>query len=317
MKRYLIKVILLFIPIFIFGIALELLLQQVPNDYTLKKKYLDKHASEIETLILGNSHAYYAINPEYFNVKTFNVAMRSQSLDYDYEIFKKYKNNFVNLKAIILPISYPSFWGRLSAKQGASFIINNYKMYYGFNSSPLAPFHLEIFNRPLEVNIRRINKYYVDKRSPQFSEINGWGRKDFKKVKYTLAESGEVGANQQTFNDINSLRLSDIYKDNIKILNSILDWSKQNGVEVILFTAPAHESYRNNLNPDQLNKTIETAEMFASKHDNCSYYNFLYDSRFKPVDFRDAHHLSIKGSHKFSKIFTKKIGYFKEVVLSD
>jgi hypothetical protein len=298
------------------AITLEILLWQIPNDYTLKRKYLDKNASEIETLILGNSHAYYAINPQYFTVPTFNSAMRSQSLDFDYEIFKKYKDNFTSLKTIVLTISYPSLWGRLSSKTGASYIINNYKMFYGFNSPSHVPFHLEIFNRPLEVNIRRIKKYYIEKRSPQFSDKAGWGRKDFEKIKYTLPESGKLGANQQTFDDINSLNFKRIYEDNINILTNILKWSNQNGVQVILLTTPAHESYRKSLNPKQLNKTIETAKMLASKHENCRYYNFLDDPRFTPEDFRDAHHLSIKGAHKFSEIFAKEIGYFKEVTIS-
>lgn len=312
MKDYLTKLTLLFLPIIIFGIALEVLLRQVPNDYTLKKKYLDENASKIETLILGNSHAFYAIRPSYFKVNTFNAALRSQSLDYDYEIYKKYKDNFTNLKTIILPISYPSLWGRLSAKQGASFIINNYKMYYGFGSSDLVPFHMEIFNRPLEVNIRRINQFFIDGRSPQFSERLGWGKKSFKKIKYTLIESGEIGAKQHTFDDINLPRLEEAYNDNIAMLKNMIQWCKSNNIEVILFTAPAHESYRKNLNSQQLNKMFETVNMLASEHENCRYFNFLNDPRFIPEDYRDAHHLSIKGANKFTKIVGNELGYLKE-----
>ena len=73
-------------------VSLELLFRGIPNEYTFKKDYLDLHSNEIETLILGNSHNYYGLNPAYFNdYNTFNAAFTVQRTYFDLEILKKYK----------------------------------------------------------------------------------------------------------------------------------------------------------------------------------------------------------------------------------
>ena len=92
MKRFVIKTIYISLPILVVAILMEILLRNTPNDYLFKKQYLDKHSSEIETLILGSSHSFYGFNPEYFSSNTFNASHISQSLNYDFEILKKYQD---------------------------------------------------------------------------------------------------------------------------------------------------------------------------------------------------------------------------------
>ena len=83
------KTIYISLPILVVAILMEILLRNMPNDYLFKKKYLDEHSSEIQTLILGSSHSFYGIDPAYFNSKTFNASHVSQTLNYDLEIFQK------------------------------------------------------------------------------------------------------------------------------------------------------------------------------------------------------------------------------------
>ncbi len=89
MKRFVIKTIYISLPILVVAILMEILLRNTPNDYLFKKQYLDKHSSEIETLILGSSHSFYGFNPEYF------VSIRSTpscfhiKTAYCYESFSK------------------------------------------------------------------------------------------------------------------------------------------------------------------------------------------------------------------------------------
>jgi len=89
MSKFIIRTLLFSLPVLALFIVMEILLRQIPNDYLLKKKYLDNHSKEIETLILGSSHSFYGINPLYFSNNTFNASHISQSLDYDFAILKK------------------------------------------------------------------------------------------------------------------------------------------------------------------------------------------------------------------------------------
>ena len=113
MKKFLFHLSKIILPILFFFLVLEIAIRKIPNDYQLKKDYLDKNAAEINTLILGSSHTFYGLNPEYFSKKTFNAAYVSQSLDLDYEILKKYDSKLKNLKTVIVPISYFSLFETL------------------------------------------------------------------------------------------------------------------------------------------------------------------------------------------------------------
>ena len=113
MKKFLFHVSKIIIPIVLFFLVLEIAIRNIPNDYQLKKEYLDKNAEEINTLILGSSHTFYGVNPEYFSKKTFNAAYVSQSLDLDFEILNAYNSKLKKLKTVIIPISYFSLFETL------------------------------------------------------------------------------------------------------------------------------------------------------------------------------------------------------------
>ena len=78
-------------------------------------------------------------------------------------------------------------------------------------------------------------------------------------------------------------------------------------VKILLLTPPAFESYRMNLNPEQLDITIKTTTEICSKYDNCIYQNLLGDSNFVATDFFDADHLSEIGAKKLSEFIDKII----------
>lgn len=106
MKKFVTLTLVFSLPVIVLLIAFEFSLRHIPNDYAYKRHYLDTKSNEVEVLYLGSSHIYYGINPEYSKFKTFNAAHISQSLNYDLAIFEKYKNNWSNLKCIVIPVDY-------------------------------------------------------------------------------------------------------------------------------------------------------------------------------------------------------------------
>ncbi len=125
MKQFTLKIFLFLLPILIIGIALEFLLREIPNQYTLKDNYIATSSRKIETLVLGSSHTYYGVNPEYFTKPCFNLANISQSLNFDLELLKKHENEFSNLKTVIIPISYFSLFETLE-EGDESWRVKNY-----------------------------------------------------------------------------------------------------------------------------------------------------------------------------------------------
>ena len=310
MKRFVIKTIYISLPILVVAILMEILLRNTPNDYLFKKQYLDKHSSEIETLILGSSHSFYGFNPEYFSSNTFNASHISQSLNYDFEILKKYQDQFKNLKTIILPISYFTLFGKLEAGS-ESWRVKNYIIYYDLNTSKSLINYSEVLSNRINVNIKRIASYYVLGNSTISCTDLGWGTRYNSKNARDLAETGITAAKRHTRDDINSDKYQEIFNDNILILNSIIEWCNKKNVNVLLLTPPAFETYRQNLNQEQLKITINTTSEICSRHENCIYENLLSDTNFVAVDFFDADHLSDIGAKKLSELINEKISEWK------
>ena len=291
---------------------MEVLLVNIPNDYSFKKEYLDKNSSDIETIIFGPSHTFNSLIPEHLEGHAFNVAIDSQPLEYDYKIFNKYKNDFNNLETIILAISYPTLWYEIEDSRRAFSLKLNYKKYYDLDSSlnTYYPHHLEVFNRPLAINYGLINQYYIKNKQVKKSNKYGWGNSN--KIQRDFKASGILRARMQTINNINSESAENTKKESLQMINSILDWGKDNNVKVLLLTTPTHQEYRKRLSEEQLRKVISTSKTLAEQHQNCYYINMLADERFKDEDFRDADHLSIKGAEKFSKIINQELKIIKE-----
>ena len=293
MNKFVLKLSLLISPIIIISLSMEFSLRTIPNSYKVKKEYLDKHSNEIEILILGSSHASMGINPDFIDGVCYNAAMTSQSIDIDYEILKKYKNQWSNLKFIILPIDYFTLYSQL--KSGIeSWRVKDYILYYKIPLESDIKNHLEIFARSLKINKRRLISYYfMHKSELYYDEL---GNEDFslKKTDYELVTSGQNAAKRHT------VKNTVYFAKNLDILNQIVIFCKNNNVNLILYTSPGYMSYTNFLDSTQLNTTIESINKISDKNNNCIYKNFLIDSSFNKNDFYDGDHLNKVGAKKLS-----------------
>jgi hypothetical protein len=307
MKRFIFNLIFfLFLPTIIIGIGLELSLRQIPNDFKYKLTYLDSNSNNIEVLILGDSHTYYGLDPKYFNFNTFNASEIAQTLEYDYEILKKYDGRLKNLKTIVLPISYITLYKNMS-KDPNSWRIKNYVIYYKMHKEQSVKDRFEILSNSLEINIRRLYSYYI-KGVPNITCSSlGWGSNYNSINAKDLIETGKINAKNHTCAKIHSAQNIRTKEANILMLNSIMEWSKKRNVNVLLVTPPAFETYRQNLEPEQLKITLESAKLISSTYSNCTYINMICDTSFKAIDFYDADHLSDIGAYKFSTYINRTI----------
>ena len=301
MRKFIIKLILVISPFIIIALTMEYILRQIPNDYMYKSDYLDEHSNEVEVLILGGSHSYYGINPDYLTAKAFNAGYVSQPLNIDLMILEKYQDNFENLKTIIIPVSYPSLWTKLD-KSAESWRIKNYVMYYKLKYVFSLQSHTEIVGNNFNTNVRRLKNHYIGGRSYITCNKSGWGADYNSKFALDLDKTGKEAASRhstENFSMPKSERESN-YKDNISILNNITNWALERNVEVILITTPGYKIYRENLNEVQLAAIMEISAQLSEKYSNCRYINLLNESSFGAEDYYDADHLNEKGAEKLS-----------------
>lgn len=300
MKKFIFKILLFFVPIIAIGIGLEVFLRQIPNQYTLKKKYLTLHPDKVESLILGSSHTYYGINPEYFTKPCFNAANISQSLDLDFELLKNYIESLTNIKTVILPISYFSLFEKLD-EGDESWRIKNYTIYFDLDLSNELTENSEVLSINLSDNISRIYSYYITEKYNVDSSKFGWGNSYKANESLDLEETGISSSKRHTIDD---LKLLD---ENLSTLKSIIELCSKKNINLLLFTPPAYKSYYQNLDKKQLDITINSANKLASSNKNCMYINLLKDSLFNKLDFYDADHLNTIGAKKLSILLNKLI----------
>ncbi len=114
MRKLWLKILLVIGPLVLCLLLFEIGLSRVDNSYTFKKRLLHDQAHSIQVLVLGSSHAYYGINPDYFSLKGFNLANVSQPLRYDYALLERYAPKCPDLKVVIMAISDFSLGFRLA-----------------------------------------------------------------------------------------------------------------------------------------------------------------------------------------------------------
>lgn len=292
MKQLFGQIFLLILPLVLVGISLEFLIREIPNDYSYKRNYLDENSNSIDILILGGSHSYYGVNPDYFIGNAFNASHVSQSLDYDFEIIKKYENNWNHLKYIMISIDYITLFSRVSLG-GESWRVKNYEIYYNINKSLKKSDNSEVFCFNPFISLKRIYSYYFNKESSITCSKLGFGMVEMEQQQDLIA-TGMEAAKRHTKS------LTKCFEENIVILKKIIDFASKNDIDVIFFTSPVYHTYLNNLNETQLNTTINTMNDIVKDDSSCFYYNLLEDSSFDVHDYRDADHLNSNGAKKLS-----------------
>lgn len=292
MKKFITKLIYFLIPIIIAGATLEYFIRSIPNDYKLKKTYLDSNSKNIEYLFLGSSHSLYGVNPEFFSKHSFNASYVSQSLDYDFEILKMYENDWKSLKVIFVPISYFSLYSTIGSKSAVR--IRNYNIYYGMNKTLNISNYFEIFNQKLKVNVKRVVDYFHYGISSISVSPLGWGVSFSSKIKNDLKVFGEDAARRHTF------EYNEYVEKNIKSLNDIKQFGKQKKIQIIFYTPPAYYTYYNHLDPKQLNETVSIMKNLVKTCSHCTYLNLLKDVTFEKNDFYDGDHLNEIGAKKLT-----------------
>ena len=292
MRKFLQKSLFFIIPLLILGLLFEYSLRKIPNDYQFKKEFLDKNSDSVRILFLGSSHAMFSINPEYISNKSFNAGHNSQTLDYDFEILKKYANNWRSLECIAISISDFTLYKKVGVMDPSK--IKNYTIYYGFKTSWKISDHSEVLSIKGLSNLKRAYVYYMQNKSPISCSDLGFSFFSDPTTKYDLVETGKKNAAYHASKDDKYLN------ENLNTLKSIIEFTRKREIRLFLYTAPAYQTYVENLDINQLQRAIKTLADIQNKYNHVVYRNFLSDNSFSANDFINADHLNEKAARRFT-----------------
>ena len=261
--------------------------------------------NSIEVLFLGSSHIYYGINPEYISRNSFNGSHISQSLNFDLAILEKYNESWKNLRYIIIPIDYFSMYSTLEGGI-ENWRVKNYRIYYDIPKYGNYWSDFEILNGKLPSNISRVKSYLFNGKSDVTCNKFGFGTNFNSKGSKDLIETGKTASKRHTVELENN---QTTFSKNIQTINYMIEFANSHKLKIIFITCPAYSSYRENLNPIQLDNSVNVIKQLSAHNTNTSYHNLLTDNTFVADDYYDADHLNENGAKKLTLKIDSIINY--------
>ena len=306
MRTLYLKIALFLAPLFLVWLALEVFYRQVPNNYSYKDQQLQKVAADIQTLVMGDSHAFYGVNPEYFKDPTFNLSNISQSLLTDELLLEKHIANLPALKTVFVNISYFT----LSAKDSA--LESNWRKYFYYHGMGITAPSISFWN-PQRYSMALIQRFdksmaLVQAYHKNHTIVNatplGYGMQD---ASYIVKDKDAISLVIANKHEDNSLD----FKNNTARLQRIIALCKKYEVAVVLLEMPVYTTYYNLLDTQKKEKIKSVLTNLSGVNDTVFYLDLSTNSLFEKQDLRDADHLTNSGAKKCSEYLN---AYLKDVV---
>ena len=263
---------------------------------------MNQHAEEVETLILGNSHTAEGIIPTLFKKKSFSLAIPGQPYLYCRFLFFKWANRCKDLKVLILPVSYSSFY-----EEDNGIEADMAHLYYGIYMD--SPFHKYELRYNLEsLYYKSFEKLIMN--CLRGNKINwkpdGW-------IPWLLVNKTSVWNAEHVNKSLARLLHAKSYNEvnrNFQYVANIADYCFQHDIRVVLVSTPHTKEYNACLDSQQIAYTRSLVEILQKQY-AVEYYDYREDNRFTDNDFYDQSHLSDIGANKFSKILITDISLYE------
>ena len=303
MKKFLIYGALFVLPLIVALVSLECLLRQVPNPYKYKYEWMQKNAEDVEVLVLGNSHTFYGIRPEFLDGKAFNLANGSQGMKEDLFLLKYWADRYKKLKTVIYPISFSTwFVGRELEDDIEAYRCRYYTIYMDGNLYPSLPYYnFELGDyRTAKDKAARIISSKDDPGCDEYGWSTAYSLSKKKMNKWNDGTEADAAVKRHTAKGWNHI---DLHYARMK---ELANFCKSRNIQLILITTPCWHSYYDHLDNKQLAKMHELTNRCVEES-GAIYLDYLKDQRFEADDFFDSNHLSDIGATKFTKILNEDL----------
>ena len=301
MRRFIIYISSLLIPLLLVMLVLEGVVTKIPNSYSYKYNYVKTHGNSIKILAIGHSQLYDGFDPKVFDDSVaFNLSNSSQEYIDNYYILQKLMDDMPNLKVVIMPLAYPevSAKGKKSELSERSTYYHEY-MHIDYDGQIPWYYRYESINIPKAFS--KIFDYYV--KHEDIVGCDALGRRDKYSVEdrvWKLEDNPVISKYYTLKQHSNFILRGEIY------LEKIVKLLKERNICLFLVSTPYYEKSLLNLNIDQQVFLNEYAAKIA-KTDGVMYFNYQSDTTFTEKDFYDEAHLSEYGAEKFTKLLKKQI----------
>jgi hypothetical protein len=259
---------------------------------------------------MGPSHAFVGIEPAALGRPAFDLAGNSQSLYYDLELIKKYRQALNSLKLVVIPISPMSLDYELD-EGPEKWRCYYYKYFYDL---PHRDWHMKYSARNFSAwflcgsEISRASVVFGTC-SNALKEYDPWGgwtnRPRGEALRLQSAADLKRSAESAVKRHLACMRPEN-RAGNLARLSSLVEDLRSDGIQVLLVSLPVTRFYRERLPSETYRDMQATLADFAIRH-QVSYKNHLFDDRFDDSDFQDGDHLNSRGAAKYSELLAGEI----------
>jgi len=279
--------------------------RSVPNGYRYKINWMESHKGTVETLILGNSHAYNGIVPSKFK-NAFNLSMLAQPLEYDAWLLDRYIRQCPNLHTIVLVIDSHNLFLREfeNRERGDWYRAIYYNLYMGYPRHGIfSKYHYEI-SSPLNMFPKLVEYLKTRIKGEEYllkMDSLGLGQPKDNSKEITKKDV-EKQSKRADYNDLKAR-----HELNLKYLTNIMEMCEKYDKKLNLVSLPYYYLYNEYIDPNRL-QLMENSLTELKKKGNICYVDYRTDERFTTnMDyFWDSNHLNIKGAEYFTDVYIRE-----------
>lgn len=306
MKKFLLDCLYVLLSIVLISATIECLLLLKPNEYSYKRKYVEKHIDEIEYLLLGNSSIVFTILPDSLGNNCFNMATAGRDIRYDLELAKRYVPEMSNLDVLVVPLIYNNFiLGRgepntLDQRKPLG-MQSSYKcMHYKYMQLRIDGFWYwsEFLNSKFDF----LHRFFL--KDEDAIECDALG---FRAQKITDRQSGWEYRYLPPIINMTKEKDETLYAYLYSVFSTFAELAASKNARLILLQPPAYTTYQQCMNEYVLDDINSFLDELKTNFQNVEYYDYSHDTRFTDDDFWDAAHLTDIGAFKFSHILKEEV----------
>ena len=300
MQRFLLRTFLFLLPLLLLASLAEFTARSLPNSYRLKGTWMSQHAKTVETLVLGNSHAYYGIRPSMMKGEAFNLANVSQVPAYDLALLLRYAPLCPRLRQVIMVVDNSCLFDP-PLEQSEPHRCTYYTLYMGVGPhSRWGRYGMELFQ--FDGLCEKLKAFAQG--TYTMCDSLGWG------TDYTAARS--------TFDVHDTLSVSQRLQQhqclnwqwveaNMLAVEKMAHYCQQQGIRFTVIQTPVCSLYNSGIPYAQREAIRKLMHRLATQY-HAEVLDFSCDPRFSESDFFDADHLSDLGAAKLTHLLSASQG---------
>ena len=287
------RLLLFLLPLLLAAAVAEFYVRSLPNSYRTKRQMMQRLTDSVETIVLGNSHAYSGIRPELLPGCAVNLANVSQTLDIDLLLLEHYASRCPRLHDVILTLDNSNLFDLPMQQTDEWFRCGYYRRYMHLGPYYRPRYWLELFH--FESTRGKIQKWRELRRpdctdlgwdtdnSLDNKNLGEWNNAQVERVlqRHTCRDWQQVAINQNTLFDI-------------------ARYCRDHGLQLHLVATPVFPAYSEGIPADQ-QLTLQTTRDSLIHCVGADILDFSRDTSYlDDDDYFDPDHLTHEGATKFT-----------------